>query len=207
MKHLILFATLLVSAALSAQTNYEKSMTKAFSLWETDNWVEAEQLFERIAAAEPNEWLPNYYIAQMNSLKTWNEKDPKKVKAQLDKAQDYLNAAMSISKDNPEILVLQAQVLTNWVAYDGMTYGMKYSAKISELYSKAYQMAPNNPRVTFGKAEWDMGSAKYFGQDTKPFCKDIERSIELFANFKPETVFSPNWGKERAVAVLATCKE
>ena len=27
---------------------------------------EAEQLFERIAAAEPNEWLPNYYVAQMN---------------------------------------------------------------------------------------------------------------------------------------------
>ena len=207
MKHLIIIAAVLVSSITTAQTNFEKGMQKAFQLWEQNKWTEAEQMFERIAAAEPNEWLPNYYVAQMNSLKTWDEKDPKKVKAQLDKAQDYLNTAMSISKDNPEIIVLQAHVLTNWVAFDGMTYGMKYSAKINELYSQAYKLDPKNPRVMFSKAEWNMGSAKYFGQDTEPFCKEIEKSIELFANFKPETPFHPNWGKERAEQVLASCNE
>ena len=74
MKHLIIIAVLLVSAITNAQTNFEKGMQKAFELWGQNNWTEAEQLFERIAAAEPNEWLPNYYIAQMNSLKTWEEK-------------------------------------------------------------------------------------------------------------------------------------
>lgn len=207
MKHLIIIATLLISAATSAQTNYEKGMQKAFALWEDNKWSEAEQLFERIAAAEPGEWLPNYYIAQLNSLKTWEETDPQKVKAQLDKAQEYLNTAMGLKKDNADLLVMQAQVYTNWVAFDGMTYGMKYSAKISELYNKAYNLAPDNPMVVFGKAEWNMGSAKYFGQDTKPFCKDVEKSIELFANFKPETPFHPHWGKDRAQEVLASCKE
>ena len=205
MKHVIIIATLLVAAATSAQTNFEKGMQKAFSLWEADNWTGAEQMFERIASAEPNEWLPNYYIAQMNSLKTWNEKDPQKVKAQLDRAQEYLNTAMGLSKDNADLLVMQAQIYTNWVAFDGMTYGMKYSSKIAELYNKAYKLAPENPMVVFGKAEWDMGSAKYFGQDTKPFCKDIEKSIELFANFKPESSFHPNWGEKRAKEVLASC--
>ncbi len=207
MKHLLIIAALLVAAASSAQTNFEKGMQKALSLWEADNWTEAEQLFERIAAADPNEWLPNYYVAQMNSAKTWEEKDPKKVKAQLDKAQDYLNVAMSISKDNPEIIVLQAHVLTNWIAFDGMTYGMKYSAKITELYAQAYKLAPDNPRVVFNRAEWNMGSAKYFGQDTQPFCKDIEKSIELFTNFKPKSAIDPNWGKDRAVAILASCNK
>ena len=70
---------------------------------------------------------------------------------------------------------------------------------------EAIQIDPNNPRVAYCKAEWDMGSAKYFGQDTAPFCKDMERSIELFANFKPETPFHPNWGKERAEQVLESC--
>lgn len=206
MKHLIIIALLLVAAATSAQTNYEKGMEKAFSLWQSDNWTEAEQLFERIAAAEPNEWLPNYYIAQLNSLKTWEEKDPAKVKAQLDKAQDYLNAAMSISKDNPEIMVMQAHILTNWIVFDGTTYGMKYSARISELYNQAYKLAPNNPRVFFSRVEWNMGTAKYFGQDTKPFCEDIGKSIDLFTNFKPEKPFDPTWGKEHALEVLASCK-
>ena len=192
--------TLLVTLCLTftlfsgAQAAFEKGMQKAFDLWGENKWEEAENMFERIANAEPDQWLPNYYIAQMNSLKSWNVKDETVIKAQLDKAQEHLNTAMSKSKNNAELLVMQAQVYTNWVAFDGATYGMKYSGKVTELYNQAYKLAPDNPRVVFGKAEWGMGSARYFGQDTKPFCKDIEKAIELFAKFKPETKFSPNWG-------------
>ncbi|MBR9845924.1 MAG: hypothetical protein GYB35_07365 [Algicola sp.] len=207
MKNLIIIAIVLVSGVVTAQTNFEKGMQKAFSLWEQGNLDEAENMFERISNAETDQWLPHYYIAQINSLKSWNEKDEVKLKSQLDKAQEHLNSAMAISKDNPELMVLQAHVFTNWVAFDGMTYGMKYSGKISELYSKAYAMAPENPRVVFSKAEWGMGSAKYFGQDTKPFCAEIEKSIELFANFKAESEFHPNWGKQRAEQVMQSCKD
>jgi hypothetical protein len=66
-------------------------------------------------------------------------------------------------------------------------------------------LAPNNPRVVFSKAEYDLGSAKYFGNDTKPICAEVERSLGLFDNFKPETPFHPNWGKDRAVAAQAQC--
>ncbi len=206
MRTLLIILCLTVSFFSNAQTAFEKGMQKAFDLWQENKWEEAENMFERIANAEPDQWLPNYYIAQMNSLKSWNVKDETVLKAQLDKAQEHLNTAMSKSKDNAELLVMQAQVYTNWVAFDGATYGMKYGAKVAELYNEAYKLAPDNPRVVFGKAEWGMGSARYFGQDTKPFCKDIEKSIELFAKFKPETKFSPNWGKERAEQVLASCK-
>ena len=44
-------------------------------------------------------------------------------------------------------------------------------------------------------------------QDTTPFCKDLERAIELFANFKPDTPFYPNWGKEREEQILKTCSK
>ena len=206
MKHLIIIIVVFVASNLSAQSNFEKGMQKAFALWEDNKWIEAELLFERISAAEPNEWLPNYYIAQLNSLKTWEEKDPDKVKAQLEKAQNYLNDALSIEKDNADIMVMQAQVLTNWVAFDGMTYGMKYSGKIADLYNKAYALAPNNPMVVLARAEWNMGSARYFGQDTKPFCKDVENAIELFANFNSEIPFYPKWGFEHAKEVLEACK-
>lgn len=205
MKHLIIITAVLVSGVLSAQTNYEKGMQKAFKLWDNDQWTEAEQLFERIAAAEPKAWLPRYYIAQLNSLKTWEEKDAAKIKAQLDKAQNVLNDAVALEKDNADLLVMQAQILTNWVAFDGMTYGMKYSAKITDLYNKAYALAPNNPMVVLGRAEWNMGSARYFGQDTSPFCKDVEKAIELFANFKPKSDFHPNWGQGRAQKTLDSC--
>jgi len=207
MQKLIIIALILVSGIMSAQTNYEKGMQKAFKLWQENKTDEAENMFERISNAETDKWLPHYYIAQINSLKSWGEKDEKILKAQLDKAQEHINSAMAISKDNPEILVMQAHVLTNWVAFDGQTYGMKYAGKVTELYNKAYKLAPKNPRVVFSKADWAMGSARYFGQDTKPFCAEIEKSIELFATFKPESTLHPNWGKERAVEVAKSCKE
>ena len=206
MKSLLVLTLVLITSIGTAQTNFEKGMQKAFELWQNNQWDEAENLFERISNAEPNQWLPHYYIAQMNSLKSWSQKDETILKAQLDKAQSHLDTAMAISKDNPELLVMQANVLTNWVAFDGMTYGMKYSGKITELYEKASIIAPENPRVILGKAEWGMGSARYFGQDTAPFCKDIKKALELFSNFNPESPFHPNWGKERAVEVLKSCE-
>ena len=181
-------------------------MRKAFELWSSEKVDEAENLFERIANAEKDNWLPHYYIAQINSLKSWGITDETIIRAQLDKAQKHLDLAMSLSENNPELMVIQAQVLTNWIAYDGMTYGMKYSAKITELYKTAQAIAPNNPRVAFGKVEWDMGSAKYFGQDTAPFCKKMEGTLELFENFEAESEFHPSWGKDRAKQVIAQCE-
>lgn len=207
MKHLIIIATLLVSGFLIAQTNYEKGMQKAFELWGANKPTEASNMFERIAAAESDNWLPLYYAAQVNIMYSFGEKDEKLLSAKLKKAQNLINDATAISKNNPEILVLQALLHTAWVAFDGATYGMTLSGKVVELYTKAAQIAPKNPRVVYCRAEWDMGGAKYFGQDTAPFCKDIERSLELFTNFKPETPFSPNWGKERAEEILESCKE
>lgn len=205
MKPIVFFTAMLVSVLTTAQSNYQQGMQKAFELWGS-NPTEASNLFERIAKAEPDNWLPAYYAAQVNIVSSFGEKDEQKLSAQLKKAQDLINDATAISKNNPEILVLQALLHTAWVAFDGATYGMTLSGKIVELYTKAELIAPENPRVVYCKAEWNMGSAKYFGQDTKPFCQDLERAIQLFANFKPETLFHPNWGKERANMVLQSCK-
>ncbi|MBP0903781.1 hypothetical protein ACFSKN_04265 [Mariniflexile gromovii] len=207
MKHLIILATFLVSIVTTAQTNYEQGMQKAFELWGQNNPTEASNLFERIAKAEPENWLPPYYAAQVNIINSFGEPNEEKLTAQLKKAQDFINDATAISKNNPEILVLQALLHTAWVAFDGATYGMTLSGKVVELYTKAEMIAPDNPRVVYCKAEWNMGGAKYFGQDTKPFCKDLEHALELFANFKPETPFSPNWGKDRAEMLLESCKK
>lgn len=206
MKIALLITGLLVCRLITAQTVYDKGMEKAFAFWENNQMDEAENLFERIAIAETNQWLPHYYIAQINSLKSWNETDKNRITAQLDKAQKHISAALAIAKDEPEIIVMQAQILTNWVVFDGMTYGMKYAGKITALYTKAYALAPKNPRVVFSKADWAMGSARYFGQDTAPFCSEIERSVALFTTFKPESKWHPNWGKSRCEEVLKTCK-
>ena len=206
MQKLALILALIIAQLVSAQSQYETGMQKAFELWGT-NPTEASNLFERIANAESDNWLPAYYAAQVNILQAFNEKDKQKLSALLGKAQDLVNDATAISKNNPEIMILQALLHTAWIASDGMTYGPSLSPKVAAIYAEARQISPTNPRVVLSKAEWDMGSAQFFGQDTTPFCKDIEKSIELFANFKPASPFHPNWGKERAEQVLANCKK
>ncbi len=205
MKNLIIILVLSVTQLVVAQTNYDKGMQKAFDLWES-NPSEASNFFERIASAEPDNWIPLYYAAQVNILQSFGMQDVEKLTAQLNKAQELLHGATAISKDNPELMVLQALLHTAWVAYDGATYGMTLSGKVASLYAQAEQLAPENPRVVLSKAEWGMGSARYFGKDTKPFCNDVERALELFANFKPESPYYPKWGKERAEQILESCK-
>lgn len=206
MKKVIAIALFLVSSITFAQDQYTKGMQKAMQLWGEGKSMEASNMFERIASVEIDNWLPHYYVAQVNTVAAFGEKDKGEMEKQLEKAQEFIDLAKAISPDNAEILVQQAMTYTAWIASDGATYGMTLSGKVVALYQKATQLEPDNPRVVFSKAEWDMGTAKYFGQDTTPYCKNVERSLELFANFKPESEFHPNWGKDRAEATVESCK-
>ena len=214
--YLSLFFTVIVMQAQTENTvknsdvtptKYQQGMQRAFQLWGEDKPWEAANVFERISVAEPDNWLPPYYVAQINVINSFTEKDKTKLTAQLKKAQDFINDATAISKDNPDILVLQAQLYTAWIVFDGQQYGMTYSAKASELYNRASALAPENPRMILAKAEWDIGSAKYFGGPVESYCKDIQRAIDLFATFKPAGEFYPTYGEERAKQVQAeSCK-
>ena len=207
MKLSITVLVILITTLGIAQDKYTKGMQKAFELWEAQKTTEASNMFERIAAAELDNWLPYYYVAQLNTIVAFGEKDEKKLSQSLKKAQEFLDNAKGISPNNAEIIVLQAMIHTAWVAYDGATYGPTLSGKIIALYQKALKIAPENPRAVLSNAEWGMGSAVYFGQDTAPYCKEVKRSLELFVKFKAESAFHPNWGKERAEQVLKSCEK
>ncbi|MES2486738.1 MAG: hypothetical protein V4581_12430 [Bacteroidota bacterium] len=198
---------LFVCSFVSAQTQYETGMQKAFALWSEGKSTEASALFERIAAAEKNNWLPSYYVALVNTTEAFQTKDKEKINALLTKAQAAQDIADGISPDNAELLVMQAMIHTAWIVYDPMNNGMKLSAKVIDIYNKAIKLDPKNPRAVFGKAEFEIGGAKYFGTDTKPMCDEVARAVTLFANFKPETAFHPSWGKDRAEETLKECNK
>lgn len=207
MKKVIIAFAILLGTLAQAQTPYVKKMTEAFGLWQQNKSVKASQVFERVALVETENWLPYYYAAQTLITSGFALKDEAILKTRMDKAQVFLDKAKEISPKNAEIMVVQAHWYTVWVAFDGATYGPMYSRKVSKLYGKAYKVDPKNPRVVLGKAEWDMGSARFFGKDTTPYCKDIEKAIQLFDTFESDIPFYPSYGKERAVQVLGQCNK
>lgn len=206
MKNIITTITLFIAVIASAQSQFEQGMGKAFQLWGEGKNSEASAMFERIASAEPTSWLPNYYVALVNTTTAFGTKDKEQMNFLLTTAQNALDVELIKTPNNPELLVLQAMIHTAWIAFDPMTNGQKLSGTVMELYAKAQAIAPENPRVVFGKAEFEIGAAKFWGTDTKPMCAQIENAIGLFATFKPETPFAPKWGLERAEAALKNCK-
>jgi len=205
-KNLSVALVLFSSMVLVAQDQYTSGMSKALSLWGEGKIVEATNLFERIAMAEEDNWIPYYYAAQVNTVASFGEDDEQKLTQQLEKAKEFVDIAKNISPNNPELLVQEAMINTAWMAYDGATYGPTLSGKNMQLYNQAMQLAPENPRVVYSKASWDMGSARYFGKDTAPYCKDLERALELFATFENNTPFYPKWGEDEAKASLDECR-
>ncbi|MBZ4044248.1 tetratricopeptide repeat protein [Flavobacterium hibisci] len=207
MKKIITLITLFVVVLASAQTQFEKGMEKAFGLWKEGKNDEASAMFERIAAAEKTSYLPNYYVALINTTSVFTEKDKTKIDLLLTKAQDALDKEIIKDQNNAELYVLQALIYTGYVVADPMTNGMKYSAKVMEAYAKAKAIDPNNPRAVFGEAEYQLGGAKWTGVDTKPLCAQVDKAIELFGTFKPESQFSPKWGLDRALEAQKSCKK
>lgn len=206
MTRIITFITLLgFSLIASAQDKYTDGMNKAFALWGEGKNAAASDLFERIASAEKNNWLPNYYVALVNTTAAFQTQDKAAISALLDKAQNALDQTWALSPDNAELHVMQALIYTAWIVFDPMTNGMIYSQKASAEYAKARKLQPDNPRVVFGQAELEIGGARYFGKDITPMCKEIDRAVALFATFKSDVPFYPSWGLDRARQVQAEC--
>jgi hypothetical protein len=206
MTKLFIAIVLFVTSLVSAQGQFEQGMGKAFGLWKEGKNTEASDMFERIASAEKTSWLPNYYVALINTTEAFNPANKEKVSILLDKANAALDTELSKNPNNVELLVVQAMSKTALLASNPMTYGMTLPPKITEIYTMAGLLAPENPRVVLCKAEFGIGGAKWTGADVKQLCGQIEKSIELFAKFKPETPFSPKWGLDRATEALKNCK-
>lgn len=206
MKKFTIIIAIFIATGISAQSKYQTGMTKAFALWETGKLTEASQLFERISKAEPTKWLPPYYAATVEVIGSFGLKDEAVLKAKLTKAQQFLDLAKSNSENNPEIMIIQAFLNLGYIAFDGQKYGMTLSGANAQLYAKALAIAPNNPRVILGNAEWNMGAAKFFGKSTKPYCEEIKRAIKFGKEEKIDIEFYPEFMLERAQKVLKQCQ-
>lgn len=207
MRNILLIATFIFTLNISAQTSYEKGMNQAFALWDQQKNTEAAQLFERISAAETDNWLPPYYAGLIEIVSSFGLQDEALLNTKLTRAKTFLDKASEISENNPEIMISYALLNTAYIAFDGAKYGMTLSGENAAIYQKALSIAPNNPRVLLSKTEWDMGAAKFFGKSTAPFCKDIDRAIALFNKEEQTIPYYPYSGLERAQAISANCKK
>lgn len=210
MKAIVFYIVLGLISAMDtqAQPTYNTKMSEALEYWENDKPVEAANLFEQIAKAEENNWLPYYYASQVKILQSFPMDRPAEKEELLNEAQKLLDEAKNAGGDEVELLVLQAMLHTARVTIDPSVYGMELSPVISGIYAEAYKLAPDNPRLALSKTEWNIGSARYFGEDPTQYCPDLRAGLEMFAKEEQVATVAPAWGKDRLQTLLAqTCGE
>ncbi|GGH41546.1 hypothetical protein [Dyadobacter endophyticus] len=158
--------------------------------------VDIANRFERIAAAEPKEWLPKYYAAYANVLlgfvaPTLTEKDQ-----YLDKANALLKDAEGIAgKPNDELEVLKAYQSQIHLAADPMNRWQADGEKFSGYLQSAKSINAENPRIYYLEGSSLFFTPEEYGGGKKVAKPMLEKAQQKFGAFKPETAIHPDWGK------------
>ena len=202
---IILVVIYFISQLTHSQAKFEQGMNQAFTLLSENKYDEATNMLERIANAEPENWLPPYHIALLKARTSFSIKDKSKQEAQIKSAENFIADADVLSSNNSEIYVVKAMINVAKIASNPMVIGAALSGPTSVLYQKAIALDKTNPRAHSGLVEFEMGSARFFKQDLTPFCQRLQESIKLYDDFKPANKFSPNWGKEWTLKVIEGC--
>ncbi len=195
----------LVSHIAYSQTKFEQGMEKAFQLITENKNDEASNMLERIASAEPMNWLPPYHIALLKARTSFMMTDKTKQEAQIKLAEDFIATADALSPNNSEVYVVMGMINTAKIVLNPMVNGATLSEPTIKLYKTAIALDKTNPRAQSGLVEFEMGGARFFKQDLTPYCKRLRASIKLYDAFKPAGKFAPNWGKDWTLQVLKGC--
>ncbi len=181
-------------------------MKETISLIDTTTTIsslrEAVNRFERIGNAMPDQWLPYYYCAYCCARISHMEKTDKKRDLYVDQAEYYINMADKIDPENSEICVMQGFILQARMDIDPMVRGMKYNNKCLEMFEKAREIDPENPRSYLWYGVNLFNTPSFFGGGKEKALPLLEKSLEKFNSFVPESLIHPDWGREYAELML-----
>ena len=213
MKKAIITICMLISVSAFAQENkkFVKAMeTNIASLdkaQSAEDFQNAANAFERIATAEPKEWLPLYYNAYAVLMAGMKQAENTKKDEYFDKAEALVQKADSVSKDNSEIYVLHSWIVSMKIGVDPMNRGMTLGMKSGMLTSTAMTLDPENPRTYLMKGLGTLYTPEQYGGGKEKALPIIEQAVEKFAKFKPSSSIMPNWGEAKAKSALEECKK
>ncbi len=206
---LFLFVIMLSSFAFGQNQDYYLKMANKLPLFETSKTVADFQLlantFVVISRDQATEWLPMYYASLATILMARTETDEDKIDIYLDQAQKYIDMAIKIKSDEPEILILQGLLHQSRIAVSPISRGQKYSSMANEVFEKAKVLNPENPRIYYLMAMNVLNTPKMFGGGKKNALPLFQKADEKFNKFEPLSQIFPTWGNKNNKELLNLC--
>lgn len=219
MKRTVLFTAVLFYAVtgISQNEKYQKAMEQYTVAVDTvssiEGWKELGNSFQRIADVEKTQWLPYYYAAFSHVMIGYSiaganpgggfssQTDP-----EADQAEQLLNKAQAIAKDNSEILCVRKMIASLRLMADPMNRYQTELPAATEALEKAKKLNAENPRVYLLEAQDKFYTPEQFGGSKTEAKVLFEEAVKKFGSFKPESSIHPNWGKGQATYFLSQLK-
>ena len=210
-KSLSVFLSLLFLTVAIADGKYETEMKKnidKISECKTPNdYLKLANVFERIAAAEKDKWLPYYYGSFVTVLASYADSSKSTKDIYLDKADKFLNIADSLSPNNSEVYTLKGMISQARMQVDPMNRWQKYGAEATNNFTKAMQVDSLNPRPEYLIGVGLFYTPQQFGGGPKAAKPLLEKSLMKYEQFVPENDIMPHWGRQQVEDYLKQISE
>ena len=202
MKNLVLvFSLMVVTNAMFGQSEkyvgaMEANLAKGTYEAEPEELINVANAFERIAGAEPSEWLPSYYAALMYMyIAQKSMQDADKLEMAVEKAWENIEKAVAISGENSEVLTLKAYVYLGYIWKNPMINGAMYTGKAYTLLDKAMELDPENPRPYYLKGQNTFFTPSMWGGGADTAKPLLVKAQEKFEGYEKVSTISPDWGE------------
>lgn len=210
MKTLFFIALISFSGiSLHAQKNLDEAIFKGLkdltAVQSAEDFISVSNYFERLSAAEPQQWLPAYYSAYLQIISAFNSADPVQKEAILQKAQNEIAKALKIAPEESELHTLQGMLYQAYIGIDPARYGQEYSGKAAACFNDAQAYDTSNPRPVYLQALSVFNTPKQYGGGLEAACPVFGMAAELFKKFQPKGSIYPNWGAEDCQTYINNC--
>lgn len=209
---LITFAIMLISlAGISQKNEYYQAMGESLGQYSgcrtVDDFQALGNKFSMIANAEKEEWLPLYYHAHCYIIMSFMEPaDAAKKDAWLDVAEKSLTRMIELAPGEADVFALQAMFYTGRLVVNPMERGQKYGMLSGQAVGRALGIDPANPRARLIKLQNEMGTARFYGKDTKEYCGQAKELLAGWDAFRPKSQLHPSWGKDQVATIAEACQ-
>lgn len=207
MKNLMLFFFLTLSVSVFAQDQSDRftaAMSGVIEQMENPNpmaidWVAITNKLERIAKAEPAQWLPHYYLAYASlqmAMQEMNKGNAAAVEQLVTTSEQHLEAAKGLTEMNSELKCMEGYVYQGYIWIDPMNKGPQYAGPAHAAYAAAAAMDENNPRPHFLRGMLTLFTPDFFGGGAEKAMPLLEAAAERYEQEeKTERGIQPQWGQ------------
>ena len=207
---LVLALSVLTTAGFATESKYESAMkdniSKVYSAENLDEFQQVINTFDRIAQNETDKWEPLYYAAFGYIMMSNNSKENVTRDRYLDLALEKVKSGLQLVPQEDELIALEGFIHMMRLSIDPATRGQQYAGLSMQQLNKAVALDPKNPRALYLLAQMEMGTARFFGNDTSAACEKLQKSIDLFSEQNDENPLAPKWGEGSAKSAYQQCQ-